>query len=365
MKGDYQSPVCEALEIPESLILCSSEEKGPDENNDSNSVYPYLQQRNTAVAPFQQLSHWLRTLQTNASPAVKEVFNAQLSIIRFVQSPTLIDSTLDTLLYSLERAFTAASSVKEREDIREVFCLMINNYVFYMDAKYQIEVNNNRAAGRELFIEAGELLIDTLKDVVSMAIGGGDVSGIINSVVNQVTSINDNGGLQSFLDKLYCYIHREDILYEQQRSFYETLCRIIEKLGQPDVQILLGKSSLLARMIKRHLPELKVFYCQYDLDLTNLRSQEARNVKIGRIICCIWIIVALFATFARYLFSSSWKAPWMAGWMLWLAIILAGIIGVFYVKNLIIKDRIKKRKLQWDELINNYHSIGNTYGDVY
>ena len=156
------------------------------------------------ISSLNDMSKWLNSLQKGASPAVREALSAQINVIRFVQSPTLVDTTFDTLLYSLDKSLRAAKSQKEKSEIREVFCLMIQNYAFFMDAKYQMEVNKNQEEGRRLFVQAGELLTNSIKDIALLAIGGADVSEVANATITNLFAPADNsGGLSGFLSRLF------------------------------------------------------------------------------------------------------------------------------------------------------------------
>ena len=228
--------------------------------NSSQPDVPQVHSDNHTISSLQEMSQWLQTLQKGASPAVKEALCAQINVISFVQSPTLVDTTFDTLLYSLDKSLQVAQNPKEKSGIREAFCLMIQNYAFFMDAKYQMEVNKNREEGRKLFNEAGEMLSNSVKDVALMAVGGADVSEIANTTISNLFSQdNGHGGISGLLNRLYNYITQEDRLFEQQKQFYETIEKIILKLGEPETQRLLGKSNLISGAIKRYIPGLRDF----------------------------------------------------------------------------------------------------------
>lgn len=322
------------------------------------------------ISSLQEMSQWLSTLQKGASPAVREALNAQVNVIRFVQSPTLVDTTFDTLLYSLDKSLRVARNQEEVSGIREVFCLMIQNYAFFMDAKYQMEVNKNREEGRQLFIQAGEMLSNSIKDVALMAIGGADVTSIANTTItNLFAPENGTGGISKFLNRLYNFINQEEILFEQEQQFYVTIENIILKLGEPDTQQLLGKSNLLAGTIKRYVPGLRDFCFTYNTTINSAQATLNKNLSDGTIISSVWVGLSLLWAFLRWGVYYPIAGPAPEGWfgrqMLWTVGILAGIIIFFWAVG--IGDRIAKKKQikEFTDYFNSLFAIAEAYKEPF
>lgn len=332
----------------------------------SQSNAPQGDRGGYTISSLQEMSQWLNTLQKGASPAVREALNAQVNVIRFVQSPTLVDTTFDTLLYSLDKSLRVARNQEEVSGIREVFCLMVQNYVFFMDAKYQMEINKNREEGRQLFIEAGEMLSNCIKDVALMAVGGADASAIANTTItNLFAPENGQGGISGFLNRLFNYINQEDILFEQQQQFYVTIENIIIKLGEPDTQQLLGKSNLLAGTIKRYVPGLRDFCFTYNTTINSAQAALNKNLSNGAIISSVWVSLSLLWAFLRWGVYYPIAGPAPEGWfgrqMLWTVGILAGIIIFFWAIGLGDRSAKKKQIKEYTDYFNGLFSIAEAY----
>lgn len=314
------------------------------------------------ISSLDQMSKWLNTLQKGASPAVREALSAQISVIRFVQSPTLVDTTFDTLLYSLDKSLRNAKNNEEKAEIREVFCLMIQNYAFFMDAKYQMEVNKNQEEGRRLFIEAGEMLSNSIKDIALLAVGNADVSGIANTTItNLFAPTNNTGGLTGFLNRLFNYFAKEEDLFEQERQFYSTIENIIRKLGEPNTQKLLGKSNLLAGTIQRYVPNLRDFCFNHHTTLYNLNESDNKVFSNWGKVIGFWLTGSVLVALVRYFFSFTFKAPWLGRHVLWTVIVMVGVSLIFYAIHYFIAKDIKKETNTLNEYFDSLFAIGESY----
>lgn len=325
------------------------------------------EENNNVITSLHDMSLWLNKLQVGASPAVKEALSAQINVIRFVQSPTLIDTTFDTLMYSLDKSLRITQNEEERAGIREVFCLMIQNYVFFLDAKFQMAVNQNREEGRKLFVEAGELLSNSIKDVALMAVSGVDYQQIASTTIsNLFAPDNASGGLSGLIKGIINYINQEDIIEEQKALFYKTTETIILKLGEPETKHLLGESNILSGTIKRYAPGI----IQYNASSSPVigKAEEAinKNVKWSIGIAITWIIGSLIWAFFRslyYSFSGEVWGPkgWFGNQMLWTIGILAGIELIFLIIYLVQRSRINAEKHKWNVHLTTLNEIAYSY----
>ena len=129
------------MEILSSLVDLAKEAIGIDENDEVDEGNLSLQEEteetpNTPVVmtetpkeinSLEQMGAWLASLESGASVSVQEAVKAQMQVIKFIQSPTLVDTTLDTLILSLKKSLKKASDENEKEHLRESFSLMIQN----------------------------------------------------------------------------------------------------------------------------------------------------------------------------------------------------------------------------------------------
>lgn len=116
---------------------------------------------------------YLEELSEYANDSAEAALRAQIQVIRYVQSPKLYDSSFDLLFKNLKDAIKYADSPKMQDMIRERATVMIQNYVFFMEAKLQFEVKNNRAEAQGLMEDAINMLAESTADVAVIAAPGG------------------------------------------------------------------------------------------------------------------------------------------------------------------------------------------------
>ena len=317
------------------------------------------------IASFEEMSKWLTGLQRGASPAVRQAISAQIQVIRFVQSPTLVDTTFDTLMYSLDKSIAVAKNEKEEAELKEAFILMIQNYVFFMDAKLQMSVNQNKEEGRKLFNDAGEMLSNSVKDLALLAVSGGDWTDIAATTVKNIFAPENEKGNHGLLKRIINFIYEEQIIYDKQKEFYDTLGKIIITLGNH--QELIGESQLLSGTIKRYLPEMEAFYIADIPEKPQLEEKIGTLQKDKNITCIVIGVIsllwALLRAFYYWLVSRRVSAP--DSWFLYQVLWTGAIIGICY---LIFFAAIKKKEGELSRLINvvkdkikSFSLIGNKF----
>lgn len=265
-----------------SEVIGNDESDKVDEDNLALQEYTE-EQENTPVVmtetpkeinSLEQMGAWLISLENGASVSVQEAVKAQMQVIKFIQSPTLVDTTLDTLILSLKKSLKKASNEDEKEHLRESFSLMIQNYVFFFDARmrYTIEENKeearqNKEEARQIFLQAGEMLSNSVKDVALMAVSGQKKAEVATVVVHNLFDVNENKSAVSLFDRIWNWWHQKEIIAEKQKiiaekrkEFYVTLYNICKKLGK--YQSLIGESMLINGMIERYTPIVYDYYAE-------------------------------------------------------------------------------------------------------
>lgn len=320
------------------------------QNPNSESVQVSTHSSPQIINSFEEMSKWLTGLQRGASPAVRQAISAQIQVIQFVQSPTLVDTTFDTLMYSLDKSIAIAKNEEEKSELREAFVLMIQNYVFFMDAKLQMTVNQNKEEGRKLFIDAGEMLSNSVKDIALLAVSGGTRAEIAATTVKNLFAPENESGIRSLLKRIIHFINEEQIIYEKTKEFYDTLGVIITNLGNH--QELIGESDLLSGTIKRYLPEMEAFYIA---DIPEIAPMEQEIDKLGEKqmgVCGILFSISLFWAIVRafYYWVASRHVSAPDRWFLYQILWTIAIVGIVY---LLYEADIKGRKRKLDQLIQD------------
>lgn len=223
----------------------------------------------TAITKIEDISSLLTNLQSSANESLSAALTAQLQVVRYIQTPELIGSTFDILLQNTKKAIKCANSDMLREQIRERTALMINNYIFFMqaklDAQYMILQEDNKKSrenARQLISEAAEMLSDSIEGIAALA-GTEGVSKtpalkaeITKVVVNQIFT-KQNEKKKSFFGRVvdwFCQedrqIERELEHEEQLNDFYKVLEEVFEKLERRKNTI--GRNDLIAELINRY-----------------------------------------------------------------------------------------------------------------
>lgn len=229
------------------------------------------------INSLEQMGAWLASLEDGASVSVQEAVKAQMQVIQFVQSPTLVDTTLDTLILSLKKSLKKASNEDEKEHLRESFSIMIQNYVFFFDARMQYAINESKDEARQIFLQAGEMLSNSVKDVALMAVNGKKKVEVAAVVVHNLFDTNDNKSAFDLFNRIWKWWNKDKIIAEKREEFYVTLYNICKKLGK--YQPLIGESMLINGMIERYIPAIYNYVSEQALEQNELGDwQDQLNV---------------------------------------------------------------------------------------
>ena len=243
-----------------------------DEAEEMNESIVPMGETPKEITSLEQMESWLTSLEIGAKVSVQEALRAQIQVIRFIQSPTLIDTTLDTLILYLKKSLKKAENEDEKERLRESFSLMIQNYVFFLDARMQYAINESKDEARQLFLQAGEMLSNCVKEVALMAVGGKTISEIATVVVHNLFDESDNTSAISLFNRFWKWWNKDKIIAEKRKEFYVTLYSICKKLGK--YQPLIGESMIINGMIERYTPTIYDYACEQALAKNGLNTSK-------------------------------------------------------------------------------------------
>lgn len=224
------------------------------------------------ITSLEQMGAWLTSLENGASVSVQEAVKAQMQVIRFIQSPTLVDTTLDTLLLSLKKSLKKAADEDEKEHLQESFSLMIQNYVFFFDARMQYAINENKDEARQIFLQAGEMLSNSVKDVALMAVSEKKKAEIAAVAVHNLFDTNDNKSAFDLFNRIWKWWNKDKIIAEKRQEFYVTIYNICKKLGK--YQSLIGESMIINGMIERYASDIYNYVCEQALANNELEDWQ-------------------------------------------------------------------------------------------
>lgn len=232
------------------------------------------------ISTLEQMESWLISLKDGANASAQEALKAQLQVVRFIQSPTLIDTTFDTLILRLKTSLKKAENEGQKEQIREAFSLMIQNYVFFFDARLQYAINENKEEARLLFLQAGEMLSNSVKRVALLAVNGSEIGEIASVIVHNLFDESDDASAISLFNRLWKWWNKDKIIVEKRHEFYITLYGMCKKLGK--YQPMIGKSLIISGMIERYTPDISEYAHQLaskGVDIANWQGLTIKDIK--------------------------------------------------------------------------------------
>ena len=303
----------------------------------------------TEINSLEQMKSWLSFLETNACTSVQEAIKAQLQVIRYIQSPDLVDTTLDTIALHLRKSLKYSQSDLEKERIRESFSLMIQSYVFFMDARLQYEINDNKKEARELVCQAGESLIQSSAELALMAAKGGSSTITKAAIATTLTNNFIQDAQDNFFQKAWKWLNKRSIIEEKQEEFYATLYTIFKKLYK--YHRLIGKSILICGLIERYTPDILSYSCRDEIiQIAQYESKEFEWSLLGWISLCsligvaLSLIVALFRWPIKAIAGTNIE-PWFSTQMYWTLGIFGAIIVGYILVELVYLGYCKLRSL--------------------
>ena len=121
------------------------------------------------ISTDQEMTSLIGELKVDAPLPIQNALSSQLQIINFVQSPKLSDSVLTLLISNLETSLNYCTNTSQRKNIRNQFSLMIQNLIFFLDARSLSYIKKNKELSKTLFVNAGELFSDSMKNLMLIA----------------------------------------------------------------------------------------------------------------------------------------------------------------------------------------------------
>lgn len=254
----------------------------------------------TKAQNIQDVEVALQQIAETANESLAAALNAQIQVLRYVQSPKLYDSSFDLLFANVRKAIKMTDSSKERELIREKSVVMINNYIFFMQAKIDYDTAVQRSEYESLMEEAVLALGESVADVATAAATAGTGTAakaamkqaVVNSLMKEQAK-----GKDGLLLKFMRWWNKDSALKQKQEEFVETIYSLIGKLAKN--KKIIGKSDIIAGLIERYTEDIAEHYTQDEWAIVaysrkenekRLRNHSGTSVLvISAIAFLIWI----------------------------------------------------------------------------
>lgn len=224
------------------------------------------------------LSCYLQSLQSDASPAVMMALQSQLSVLKYVQSPTMMLMAVDNIMLCLHKALKSAEDETTKENLKETFASLLQSFIFAIEAKLRYKVDNAREESVQLLAEAGDLLMTSVTSTAMMVVpmaAGQKVGHVLPKMVNVFAQ---NTEQKSFLGRLIMVKGKKALIEEKKAEFDKTLNYIFEELD--NYSALVGPSIQLHGMLKRYADGLIERYSIAQYDLVKNKINDKESIKL-------------------------------------------------------------------------------------
>lgn len=327
----------------------------------------------TKVQNLQDVEVALQQIAETANESLAAALNAQIQVLKYVQSPKLYDSSFDLLFANVRKAIKMTDSSKEREMIREKSVVMINNYIFFMQAKidYDTAVQRSEYEGlmKDAVLTLGESVTDIAIAASTAGTGAAAKAAMKKAVVDSVLKQKEKGDDGVFNKFMRWWAHAS-ILQQKQGEFFETLYSLIVKLSKS--KKLIGKSNIISGLIERYAKDIANHYTfdeALEIDAaTEQNKDKIKRVFWGSISMCalvsgsvwMWREMSNAGTSFANLFRKAENEVALTEYSSLTYLYILGAFGVFILVHTILYFRRKKAiEKQTEQYISNYSRIYN------
>lgn len=122
------------------------------------------------ISTIQEMTSFIGELKADAPLPIKYALDSQLQIISAMQSPTIIDTALSTMVLNLKTSLDYCSDKMQKQNLLKEFSMMIQNLIFFLDVRFQQFCKKNNDLSRQLFIQAGERFSNNLENLMLLTI---------------------------------------------------------------------------------------------------------------------------------------------------------------------------------------------------
>ena len=216
----------------------------------------------TKVDSSEEVTQYLTSLSQHANTSVAAALKAQIQVIKYINSPDLCGSAFDLFFKNLKRAIETSEDEEEIYEIREKAGLMLNNFIFFTKAKIEWEISINRKIGEQLLEQAATGLAESVIDIASLAIPGGNVSKAAvkaKSLLNlKNIFFNPEEQGDNLFKKLWRWATKNSRAARKQAEFIDMLNRFVDKLAK-NAEII-GQNNLVAGIIENYKGDLMNYH---------------------------------------------------------------------------------------------------------
>ena len=207
----------------------------------------YIEDGQLIVSSLNGMKLWLQDLGKDTTPAILQVLQTQLQVLKYVESPSMVGMMFDNMILCLNKSLKLTSDSIQKENIREAFASMMQSYFFMFETNLRCVEKKDSEETTRMLLQSGELLSDAIKNVAQVAIaanGGGNLDAAVMNVFESAETQS------SYIKNVFSWLANKKVLKEKQDTFYKTLEMLFETLDTHAE--LLGPSILTHGMLRRY-----------------------------------------------------------------------------------------------------------------
>lgn len=211
----------------------------------------YMEGDQLMVTTTEGMKKWLQDLGKDTTPALMQVLQTQMQVIKYVESPSMTGMLFDNMILCLNKALKLTSDPVQLENIRESFALMMQNYFFMIETNLRCAEKKNSEETTKLLIQSGEMLADAVEKVAQTIACANPATGATVVAKTAVMNVFEKPEAQSsYIKSVFSWLANKKVLKEKQELFYQTLEMLFETM---DIHAgLLGPSILTHGMLRRY-----------------------------------------------------------------------------------------------------------------
>ena len=237
-----------------------------------------VHEKPVVINTLSDINNWFDSLSglTPVSFSASQALQSQMQILKYIQSPTLTGMAIDGILAALIKALKNAKDEVERENVRDAYCGILQCFMFFSEAKFRYEIDQDKKESYQLLASAGEMLGQSVFNVATLAFPAAAV--VKNVRINNVFgSVSQQ---KSVFSKLASFFGKKAEIEEKKKIYLQTLNVLFDTFRQ--YASVIGPSVLINGMLKRYIPQLAQAYKKEKLktlkgDILQLKSREIES----------------------------------------------------------------------------------------
>jgi len=220
--------------------------------------------------------------------ALSYAINAQLQLLKAIDSKTLSLGLFNLMIESLNQALKICNDENQKDFLQEKACLMIASFISFKDAKWRYEAREDKEEVEKTLKQACEMLVDTAGAILSAYTGNVDLLLMSGQELYKTIS-KDKSFLGKFLDIITGKAAEK--AFKKEKDHYSFLQSAFEKIYK--YQPLFGKSSVLAELAQDYKNDIIEWYKPFPPECTSGIKGISIGVGISELV--LFVVLGIMA----------------------------------------------------------------------